>query len=145
VLVPQLADLADWGILALRVAIGIIFIVHGWPKLTQARAMGAGIAQMAKVSPTVGTAWVAVQGAVEVGGSVLLIAGIWTQLVNAAFIVITLGVIFLVKNVWMKTGFMGQQMTGWEFDFILLAANLLLLLTGPGSIAILPSSGVTIG
>jgi len=144
VLVPELGDYADWGVLALRAAVGIIFIVHGWPKLTQARTMGTGMAQMGGMSPGVMTGWMFVQGVVEVGGGALLIAGIWTQLVAVAFMAIMVGAIGL-KNSMMKTGFMAQQSTGWEFDFILLFANLLLLLTGPGPIAVMPSSGVTIG
>ena len=140
---PELGDFVDWGLLALRAAVGIIFIVHGWPKLTQARMMGTGMAQMGSMSPTVMTGWMFVQGVVEVVGGVLLIAGIWTQVVTALFAVVMLGAIGL-KNTMMKTGFMAQQTTGWEFDFILFFALLLLLLTGPGSIAVLPST-VTIG
>lgn len=135
-LLPDLVDLADWGFLGLRVAIGIIFVVHGWPKLTQARQMGTGMAQMGGMSPTVMTGWMFVQGVVEVGGGLLLLIGVWTQLVNIAFMVIMLGAIGL-KNTMMKTGFMAQQTTGWEFDFILLFANLLLLLAGPGSLALM--------
>lgn len=138
-LVPALADFADWGLLALRVAVGIIFIVHGLPKVRQARTMGAGIAQSVRLSPAVGFVWMLAQGVVEVVGGVLLIAGILTQLVALAFIVIMIGAIGFKMAIW-KTGFMSQQTTGWEFDFVLLAANLLLLLTGPGSIAIMPSA-----
>jgi uncharacterized membrane protein YphA (DoxX/SURF4 family) len=61
--------------------------------------------------------------------------------VAAAFVVIMLGAIAL-KNTMMKTGFTAQQATGWEFDFILLFANILLLLAGPGSLALMPG-GVT--
>lgn len=137
-LFPDLADLADWGFLALRVAIGVIFVVHGWPKLTQARQMGTGMAQMGGgMSPGMMTGWMFVQGVVEVGGGLLLLAGIWTQLVAAIFVVIMLGAIGL-KTTMMKTGFSAQQTTGWEFDFILLFANLLLLLAGPGSLALMP-------
>ena|SRR5688572_14679490 len=138
-LVPALADFADWGLLALRVAVGVIFIVHGVPKLRNARTLGAGIAQTVRLSPSAGFVWMLVQGAVEVGGGVLLIAGILTQLVALAFIVIMIGAIAFKVAIW-KTGFMAQQTTGWEFDFILLAASLLLLLTGPGSIAVMPST-----
>jgi uncharacterized membrane protein YphA (DoxX/SURF4 family) len=31
---PELAEQSEWGLLALRVAVGAIFIVHGWPKIT---------------------------------------------------------------------------------------------------------------
>ncbi len=143
-LIQELADYSDWGVLALRVAVGIIFFVHGWPKLTQARMMGTGMAQMSSMSPAVMTGWMFVQGVIEVGGGVLLVAGIWTQLVAALFVVIMAGAIGL-KNTMMKTGFMAQQTTGWELDFVILAVNLLLLVTGPGLFAVMPSSGVTIG
>lgn len=144
-LVQEFADYSNWGVLALRVAVGIVFIVHGWPKLTQARTMGPAMAQMGGgMSPGVATGWMYVQGAIEVVGAVLLIAGIWTQPIAAVFMVFMLGAIGL-KNTAMKTGFTAQQTTGWEFDFILLAASLLLLLIGPGTIAVMPSTGVTIG
>jgi uncharacterized membrane protein YphA (DoxX/SURF4 family) len=37
----ELAEHSEWGLLALRIAIGVIFIVHGWPKITGARRMAA--------------------------------------------------------------------------------------------------------
>jgi uncharacterized membrane protein YphA (DoxX/SURF4 family) len=72
---------------------------------------------------------------VEVGGGILMILGALTQLVAVAFAVIMIGAIFLKNTQW-KTGFMAQQTTGWEFDLVLLAANILLFFTGPGEIAI---------
>ncbi len=138
-LVQELGNYADWGVFALRVAVGIIFIVHGWPKATNARAMTQAMGR----SDTGSVVFFTAQGVVEVLGGILLIFGIWTQLVNVLFAVIMLGAIGL-KNSMMKTGFMAQQTTGWEFDFVLLAANILLLVTGPGAIAVL-SSTLTIG
>ncbi len=143
-LVQGLADYSNWGVLALRIAVGIIFIVHGWPKISQARMMGTGMAQMSGMSPSVMTGFTFVQGLLEAAGGVLLILGIWTQVVNVVFIIFMAGAIAL-KNTAMKTGFMAQQTTGWEFDFVLLAANIMLLVIGPGSLALLPSTGVTIG
>lgn len=138
-LVQELGNYADWGVLALRLAVGIIFIVHGWPKLTGARAMTQAMGR----SDTGSVVFFTAQGVVETLGGALLILGIWTQLVNVVFAIIMLGAIGL-KNSMMKTGFMAQQTTGWEFDFVLLAANLLLLVTGPGALAVLPST-LTIG
>jgi putative oxidoreductase len=133
-LVPDLGSYVDWGLLALRVAVGIIFVVHGWPKITGAQGMAAAMGRPGTAS----VAFITVQGIVEAGGGVLLILGIWTQLVNVLFAIIMVGAIYL-KNTMMKTGFMAQQATGWEFDFVLLAANLALLTLGPGGIAVLPS------
>jgi putative oxidoreductase len=130
---PELADQAEWGFLALRVAVGIIFIVHGVPKIRGARgmaaAMGGGQAKPAMV------AMVTVQGLVETVGGALLILGVLTQLVAIAFMVIMIGAIYLKISQW-KTGFMSQQTTGWEFDLVLLAAALLLFFTGPGELAL---------
>lgn len=134
-LVPDLGTYVDWGLLALRAAVGIIFVVHGWPKITGARGMAEAMGRPGSGS----VAFITIQGIVEAVGGVLLVLGIWTQLVNVLFAIIMVGAIYL-KNTMMKTGFMAMQATGWEFDFVLLAANLALLTLGPGAIAVLPSA-----
>ena len=128
-----LADFGEWGLLALRIAVGVIFIVHGWPKITGARGMAAAMGG-GEAKPVMVGMFTA-QGVVELGGGILMILGVLTQLVALAFIIIMIGAIAL-KNSMMKTGFSSQQTTGWEFDFVLLAANILLFLVGPGEIAI---------
>ena len=128
-----LADFAEWGFLALRIAVGVIFIWHGWPKITGARGMAATMGGGEAKPVLVGV--FTIQGVVEVGGGILMILGVLTQLVALAFIIIMIGAIALKNTMW-KTGFMSQQTTGWEFDLVLLAANLLLFLAGPGEIAI---------
>jgi putative oxidoreductase len=128
-----LAEFGEWGLLALRVAVGVIFIVHGWPKITGGRGMAAAMGGGDAKPLMVGV--FTVQGVVEAGGGVLMILGVLTQLVALAFIIIMIGAIAL-KNSMIKTGFSSQETTGWEFDFVLLAANVLLFLVGPGEIAI---------
>lgn len=124
---PELADAAEWGFLALRVVIGIIFIAHGLPKITQSQ-------QMAEMMPW-GAGLVMVHGAVEVVGGVLLALGLITQIVAIVFGVIMIGAIF-VKGTQMKTGFAPMGAAGWEWDLVLLAGLLLLFLAGPGDLAI---------
>ena len=57
----ELADQSEWGFLALRIAVGVIFIFHGWPKITGARgmaaAMGGGDAKPAMVGMFTIQAW----------------------------------------------------------------------------------------
>jgi putative oxidoreductase len=130
---PELVEHTEWGLLALRIAVGVIFIVHGWPKITGARGMAAMMSGGEAKPVLVGV--FTVQGLVEVGGGLLLILGVLTQLVAIAFMIIMVGAIAL-KIGRLKTGFMATQTTGWEFDFVLLAANLLLFFTGPGRLAI---------
>jgi putative oxidoreductase len=132
---PDLVEQSEWGLLALRIAVGVIFIVHGWPKITGARGMAAMMAGGQAKPVMVGM--LTVQGLVEAGGGVLLILGVLTQLVAIAFMIIMIGAIAL-KTVRLKVPFMAQQATGWEFDLVLLAANLLLFFTGPGRVAVQP-------
>jgi putative oxidoreductase len=129
----EFADGLEWGLLALRIAVGVIFIVHGWPKITGARGMAAAMGGGEAKPVMVGM--FTIQGLVEAVGGVLLILGVLTQLVAVAFAIIMIGAIVLKNTQW-KTGFMSQQTTGWEFDLVLLAANILLFLTGPGELAI---------
>ncbi|MGH2657057.1 MAG: DoxX family protein [Actinomycetota bacterium] len=131
----DLADQLEWGLLALRIAVGVIFIVHGLPKITGARGMAAMMGGGEAKPVLVGM--FTIQGLVETGGGALLILGVLTQLVALAFMIIMIGAVYLKITQW-KSGFMAQQTTGWEFDFVLLAANLLLFFTGPGEIAIQP-------
>jgi putative oxidoreductase len=130
---PGLVEHTEWGLLALRIAVGVIFIVHGWPKITGARGMAAMMSGGEAKPVLVGV--FTVQGLVEAVGGLLLILGVLTQLVAIAFMIIMVGAIAL-KIGRLKTGFMATQTTGWEFDFVLLAANLLLFFTGPGSLAL---------
>jgi putative oxidoreductase len=130
---PELAEQSEWGLLALRIAVGAIFIVHGWPKITGAKGMAAAMGG-GEAKPVV-VGMLTVQGVVEAGGGVLMILGVLTQLVAIAFGIIMIGAIAL-KTTRLKVPFMAQQTTGWEFDMVLLAANLLLFFTGPGRLAI---------
>jgi putative oxidoreductase len=131
-LFPGLAEFSDWGLLVLRVAVGLVFIVHGWPKITGGKQ--AAEAMSGKPNPGF-AAVITLQGIVETAGAALLALGVLTQLVAIAFIVIMLGAIAL-KVTRFKTGFMSQTTTGWELDLVLLAAAVLFLLAGPGELAI---------
>jgi len=129
---PWLTAYRDWGLLALRVAVGIIFIVHGQAKF----GLLAGTSQALAQGNTLG-AILGPIGILEVIGGFALILGLASQVVCLFFSVDMLGAI-MVKNLMMATGFMGRNTTGWEFDFALLAANIALLLVGPGRFALFP-------
>jgi putative oxidoreductase len=130
---------SDVGLLILRLAMGVIFIVHGWPKLNPnspmkgTAGMGGFLKQMGVPLPMF-FAWVV--ALLETVGAVLLILGLGTRILAVGFAINMLVAIFLAKRRFMKVGFAAQQATGWEFDFALLAGALALLFTGAGSIAL---------
>lgn len=138
------APFSDWGLLILRLAMGIIFLAHGWPKLPGGpmggpTGFGGFLKQMGVPLPAF-FAWVVVL--LETVGAVLLILGLGTRLLAVLFAVDMLVAILVAKRGFMKVGFMAQQATGWEFDFILLAGALALLFTGAGSLALDPVVGL---
>ncbi len=133
------------GLLILRLAMGIIFFVHGWPKLNPNSQMkgpagfGGFLRQMGVPMP-IFFGWVV--ALLETLGAVLLILGLGTRILAVLFAINMLVAILVAKRQVMKVGFSSQQTTGWEFDFALLAMSLALLFTGAGTIALDPLLGL---
>lgn len=128
----------DWGLLILRVALGVTFIPHGWLKLNPNGPMkglagfGGFLKQMGVPLPGF-LAWVV--ALLETAGAVLLIAGLGTRILALGFVIDMLAAIILVKRRMQKVGFMDQK-GGWEFEFALMAQALALVFTGAGSIGL---------
>lgn len=113
---PYLLDYQFYGPLLLRLALGAVFLIHGYQKLVNDKTQFAGWAEFL--------------------GGICLILGFLTQL--AALI---LAIEFFVILFWFKRGqkFVGGPPTGeagWELDFIIFFALAALLVLGPGAWAI---------
>ena len=124
---PQLFVYSGIGLFVLRVVLGVVFIVHGYPKLFRNFSQTVGFFESIGIRP--GRMWVFIVGAVEFFGGIALIAGFATQLVAALIVINMLVAIAKVK---FKQGFVG----GYEFDLALLAMAAALIFTGPGAFAI---------
>ena len=109
---------ADLGLFFLRLAVGIIFIVHGLPKIKKP----SGVAQALGVPTFFGS----IHGWIEVLGGIMMLIGLQERLVAFIFSIIMLGAIYFKKFKW-KVPFTAYDKLGWEFDFILLASNIILL------------------
>lgn len=123
----QLIQYNNVGLLVLRLAVAIIFIYHAMPKLKNSK----GMAQM--VGMPVGM--VLMLGMVELVASVGLIVGFYGQLSALLLAIVMVGAIGMKTMKW-GVPFAAMDKTGWEFDLILLAANIAILLGGGGSIGI---------
>lgn len=110
----------------LRVVLGLLFIIHGYPKLFKNFNGFAGWLNSIGLKP--GKFWALVAGAVEFFGGLLLIIGLWTQVVGLLIAVQMLVAMWKVK--WGKVGLTDQG--GWELDLIYLVAGLVLAMTGGG-------------
>lgn len=127
----QLLAYSDWGLVALRVVAGTIFIVHGIPKLFGPQPGIAGFtAWLRSMNVPLAGVFGVVVPLLEFFGGIALILGFLTQ----AFALL-LAVNMLVATI-LKMTKMGKKLTGdggWEFDLILLAAMLALAVGGSGS------------
>ncbi len=123
----QLIQYNNIGLLILRLAVAVIFIYHAMPKLKNAK----GMAQMVGMP----TGMVLMLGMVEFVASVGLIVGFYSQLSALLLAIVMVGAIGMKMMKW-SVPFAAMDKTGWEFDLILLAANIAILLGGGGVIGI---------
>ncbi len=65
-------------------------------------------------------------------GGIMLVVGVLTRVTGTVFAVILLGAIFHIR--WEKGFFVSQG--GWEWDLVMLAAVLVIIVTGPGRVSI---------
>jgi uncharacterized membrane protein YphA (DoxX/SURF4 family) len=124
---PNILQYADVGMFFLRLAVGIIFIVHALPKLKNPKAMAAGMGK-----PNM--AWFpAVLGVVELLSALGLIFGVYIQLAALLLAFVMLGAMYFKMFKW-STPFSAQDKMGWEFDFLLFVSSVLILVSGGGAI-----------
>jgi len=129
-LFPQFLDYGFYAPLALRFALGSIFLIHGYQKLVNDKSQFAGWLASMKFRPGKFWAWVVVL--IEFLGAIMLLAGLWIQ--PAALL---LAIEFLVIIFWFRLGqpFVAKQEApgmSFEFDFLIFFALLALLVLGPG-------------
>ena len=118
----KLHDVAHMG---LRASLGVIFIVHGFGKFGNP-GFGGWISSMgipAEMQIPIALA--------EFIPGIFLIFGIFTRISSSLLSIVMLGAIFLVKGASSLTG-----EGGYELDLILLAACLVIIVSGPGRISI---------
>lgn len=126
--------LAPYGALALRVALGFMFVAHAWLKLAVFTMPGfAGFLGSVGL-PTI-LAWPIVLA--ELFGGIALIVGFHARLVAAALLPVLLGALAIhVPNGWLFTAPNG----GWEYPAFLALASLAQLLIGDGAYALRPTA-----
>jgi putative oxidoreductase len=110
--------------LILRLAIGTLFIMHGYPKLTAAQRTQGGAWMKSMGMPAV---MVPFGGVVEFFGGLALILGILTPIVAA------LSALWMLSTTWLVTTKAKKKYVGgYEIDITLLLAALALALLGSG-------------
>ena len=128
------ASVRDWALLALRLAIGITLIVHGYPKLYPSGPGGfSGFVGSLGFPVPLFFAWVVT--IVEFFGGIAMILGFLVRYVGALMAIEMLVTTTRVKMAG-GVGFIGARGAGWELEFLLLAIAVALTLLGPGALSI---------
>lgn len=125
-MIQPLFVFSDWGLLILRVALGVIMVAHGWPKLKNLKGTAAGFKAMGFKPPKF---WGTVAAIVEFFGGLALILGLFTQFFAFLIAIQFIVAILKVKG---KMGFVN----GYEFDLLILAAAFALMILGAGAISL---------
>lgn len=118
----------DTALLVVRVVTGLTMFMHGWQKLT-----GPGFGGVGDMFAGMDVPLAAVSGPltmlVELIGGVLLVLGLGTRVVGAAFAVVMLGALFIVH---LSAGFYAAD-GGYELVLLLAAVSAALCVSGPGA------------
>ncbi len=110
--------LEDYGLLILRLFLGIIFLYHGLPKLWG--KMGG---------------FMIVIGILETLSAIGMIIGSYTEIAGIVLAIVMLGAVYKKIIQW-KIPFSSQNTMGWEFDLTLLGAAIALAFLGAGNFSV---------
>ena len=124
-----LNSLQPFGLLGLRIALGIIFIAHGYPKLAHLR--GGAQMQSFFVEHGLPGYFVYIAGVIETFGGGLLLLGLFTR---AAALLLAIEMCVAIWKVHSGHGYLAVH--DYEFPLTLAAACLALATVGAGMISL---------
>lgn len=126
------------GVLVLRVVTAVIFIAHGLQKVTTGFANGMGPSGFEEVLVSAGFEQARLLTyltiAAEIGGGLMLLLGLVTPLAAGALLVVAINAWMFLQSLQPGIQILGDG--GVEFETLLVAALIALILTGPGRISL---------
>jgi len=123
-MIQPLLVFSDFGILILRVVLGLIVIAHGFPKITNLRGAVPGFEKMG-FRP--GIFWATIAAFAEFIGGIALVLGVLTQ-----FFALLLVIEFAIILVKLRLRPGARLVGGYELDLLVFAAALILATLGGG-------------
>ena len=120
---PSLLQLQDFSLFILRLVVALVFGASGYYALKD--PAGRGKSFEVSTTGTIGL------GVAEVLGSLGLVTGVLIQPAAIGLILIGLGAIQKKAFKW-KTGIWGDKNSGWHYDLMFLAMNLVIVATAGG-------------
>jgi putative oxidoreductase len=124
------ARFAKWGMLPLRIVVGLVFLMHGGQKLF-VFGIGGTADIMGKLGLPLPSICAAIVIAVELLGGLAILLGIFTRLAGALLAFEMLIAIIVAR---LAGGFFAPY--GYEFELTLLGASLTFAFNGPGRMSL---------
>lgn len=112
----------DPALLLVRFVLGLILLVHGWPKINN---LGKESKKLEDMGFKPGGLWAFLVASIEVVGGLAIMVGLFTQLFATLVAIQFLVILLTVKR---EASFMG----GLEFDLLLFVVSILLATSGGG-------------
>ncbi len=117
---------ADTGMFLIRVALGLVFVSHGWSKI---QMMDGTVSFFASLGLATFVAYLV--SWVELLGGIAMILGVWTKWAGILLAIVMAGAIWYVTG---AKGFMGGG--GYEYTLTLLLVSLGVAFAGPGGFTV---------
>jgi putative oxidoreductase len=111
-------------LLLMRIMVGVIFVASGWSDVKDPEDRAKSI-EMSK-------GFTIFLGVAELAGGLGVIFGVLIQWAALGLILVMLGAIYKKIAVW-HTGFWGDKGSGWHYDMMLVAMNLIIATTNGGA------------
>jgi len=135
-------DRASGAILLVRLYVGAIFVIEGVLKFVRADALGPG--RFAKIGLPASDLLANLDGVLEIGCGLMILAGLLTKLATLPMIADMLGAILLTKVplLWGSAALYPKEAGIWDFlhearlEFAMLCGCLFLLIVGGGSYSV---------
>ncbi len=125
---PQLARFTDFGLLLIRLMVGLVFITSGYNHLKDPEARSKSIGMSKGFTIFLGIA--------EVSGALGVSFGVLSQLAAFGLIFLMMGAIQKKIFVW-HTGFWGDKTFGWHYEVMFILMNLMIAFTDGGRYVLL--------
>lgn len=150
---PRVVTAADVGLLALRLALGVIFFAHGAQKALGwfgGPGLAASVGGMGHMGIAPPLAYLAI--AAEFLGGLGLIFGVLARLSALGILVDMVVAVLLVHakngffmNWQVQAGHVAARGEGFEYHLLAIAIALMILLAGPGRLALMDAEGRLFG
>lgn len=126
----RLARFARWGLVPLRLVVGLVFLLHGGQKLLVFGLAGTADI-MGKLGLPLPAACATIVITVELLGGLSIVLGVFTRL---AGVLLAFEMVVAILVARLHGGFFAPY--GYEFELTLLSACLTFALVGPGQVSI---------